>query len=144
MQKALAIGVATALLACATPTAGPREAQPPTKPVVRTSGDDYRVPKRVGEFELESLSDYADEPLVVDLAELHGAGFARELIWLTAQPPHAAAPADLRLDDFKAFHRDRLSGRALLRRVPVTVQFGDDTTASGSEPTSAAGAAPAP
>jgi hypothetical protein len=362
MQKALAIGVAAALLACTAPTGGPRRTKPPARPAVRTSGEDYRVPERIGEFELERLSDYAeaelgfhasyrgaqlanskldffvysarnlpsdlsmgdalwaiyeqtkrevelgnprtgwglalasesvkrtetprgtvegvlaryqgstsesqavqsfaylaivgtdlvkmrathwgesseglepaletaredflkrleprrkrpnpqtftidsqtdaqaidpnnfrlpcrflfetgygaflasllgegrflytlereveareaalalvtqpklaacDEPLVADLAELHGAGFARELIWLTAKPPYAAAPADLRLDDFKTFHRDRLGGRALLRRVPVTVQFGDDTTASGSEPTSAAGAAPAP
>jgi hypothetical protein len=107
------------------------------------SAEDFRVPERIGEFELERLSDYVEQKLgfraeyrgpvsnkqmlvAYVYNAVHRAGFDRELIWETQHEPDWVQPTDLRLDEFRQFHRKTLRRRPLVQQFGGGVWFADE------------------
>lgn len=59
MRALASLAAVVFAIACQTPT-GPLAPSAPAKPAVRTSGEDYRLPERIGEFQLQRFSDFPE------------------------------------------------------------------------------------
>jgi hypothetical protein len=95
MRRTAALACAGLLLACET-APPPRANGPPPAPAVRTSGDDYRLPERAGEFTLQRFSDFA-EPEAGFMAKYVGPDSAQLLDFFVYSARNA--PAELSAGD---------------------------------------------
>jgi hypothetical protein len=88
------------------------------------------------EFATRGGERECDEPAIRDLAAIHRAGFARELIWAAEHPTFWEQPPDLRMADYEKFLVTTLSGRPQIERIRASVHFteGKPGADTGEEP----------